>query len=109
MNETTPSEKPRLGVWLREARGRKGAPLRVVAAAADMDTALLSKIELGQRLPTPAQTVKLARFFGVDENDMHARRIAEKFRQEFWGHPAAADAIMMLAEESGVYRTRTGR
>jgi transcriptional regulator with XRE-family HTH domain len=99
----------RLGGWLRGERRRKGAPLRVVAAAADMDTALLSKIELGQRLPTEAQTGKLARFLGVDELEMHARRIVEKFWQEHGDHPAAAGAIRMLAGDAAARTPRAGR
>ena len=34
------------------------------SAAVEMDTALLSKIELGQRTPTKKQAEKLAKFFG---------------------------------------------
>jgi hypothetical protein len=39
----------------------RGLVLRQVAAAVEIDVALLSKIELGQRLPTPEQTGKLGR------------------------------------------------
>ncbi len=109
MNATTATTSLRLGECLRAARQRKGALLRIVAAAADMDTALLSKIELGQRLPTEEQTGRLARFLGLDEREMQARRIAERFRQEYREDPAAAHAILLLAEESGVYRTRNGK
>ena len=70
-----------------------------------MDLAHLQKIELGQRLPTEEQARKLARFFKIEETDVHARRIAEKFRQEFADHPAATEAILLLAEEAGVYAT----
>ena len=74
-------------------------------AAADMDQTHLSKIELGQRLPTLGQTTKLAAFFGLDATTVQARRIAEKFHQEFHEHPAARQAIQMLAEEAGSYKT----
>ena len=109
MKWPNPGDGRRLGDWLRAARRKKGEPLRVVAAAADMDTALLSKIELGQRLPTDEQSGKLARFLAVDEQELQARRIAEKFRMEFREHPAAPAAIMLLAEDSGLYRTRSSR
>ena len=109
MNEASAANGRRLGEWLRAVRQAKETPLRVVAAAADMDTALLSKIELGQRLPTEEQTDRLARFLGLDAEALQARRIADRFRQEYQERPAAKAAIMMLAEEAGVYRTRTGR
>ena len=74
-----PSTVVDLGAWLRGLRQTRGKTLREVAAAAGMDPALLSKIECGNRLPTPAQTSALARGFGVSEPDMQARRIAVDF------------------------------
>jgi transcriptional regulator with XRE-family HTH domain len=81
-------------------RGAKGVPLRVVAAAAEMDQAHLSKVELGQRLPTAEQTTALGRFFGVNQEEMEARRIAEKFRSEHAENPAAAKALQILNDAS---------
>jgi HTH-type transcriptional regulator, competence development regulator len=84
------------GEWLRQMRDEKGVPLRVVAAAADMDQAHLSKVELGYRVPTEKQAAALARYFGVKAHDMEARRIAEKFHQDFADNPAAGRAVQML-------------
>jgi len=84
------------GGWLREMRERKYVPLRVVAAAADMDQAHLSKVELGHRVPTEKQAAALARYFGVHPHDMEARRIAERFRQDFADNPAAVKAVQIL-------------
>jgi transcriptional regulator with XRE-family HTH domain len=86
------------GEWLRQMRDEKGVPLRVVAAAIDMDQAHLSKIELGHRIPTEKQAAALACYFGVDSHVMEARRIAEKFRQDFADNPAAEKAVQMLNE-----------
>jgi transcriptional regulator with XRE-family HTH domain len=95
------------GEWLRRLRVERGLPLRAVAAAAEMDVALLSKIELGQRLPTEEQTSKLAQFFRLRETEVEARRMAEKFRLENRGSPKAArEAICLLAEEAGIYRAK---
>ena len=114
-----PAPRPaRLGEWLRRLREQCGLPLREVADAAEMDLAHLQKIELGQRLPTEQQTGRLAEFFKLDEMETQARRIAEKFQHEFAEHPAAKEAIGILAEEAGVYggrnpkaegRTKAGR
>jgi transcriptional regulator with XRE-family HTH domain len=84
------------GRWLRQMRDKKNAPLRVVAAAAEMDQAHLSKVELGHRIPTEKQAAALARYFSVDSHEMEARRIAEKFRQDFADNPAAGKAVQML-------------
>ena len=97
------------GEWLRQLREQKGELLREVAAAAEMDLAHLSKIELGQRTPTEEQTLKLAKFFGVPANEMQARWIAERFRSNFGDYPAAQEAIEILAEEAGIYRAKRSR
>jgi transcriptional regulator with XRE-family HTH domain len=97
----------RLGDWLRELREGQALPLRAVADATDMDLAHLHKIEQGQRLPTEEQTSRLAKFFKLDETEIQARRIAERFRQEFAENPAAKEAISILAEEAGVYGAKS--
>ena len=105
-----PAPRPvRLGEWLRQLREQCGLPLREVADAARMDLAHLQKIELGQRLPTEEQTARLAKFFKLNETETQARRIAEKFQHEFAEHPAAKEAIGILAEEAGVYGGRSAK
>jgi HTH-type transcriptional regulator, competence development regulator len=96
----------RLGEWLRQLREQRELPLRAVADAAGMDLTHLHKIEQGQRVPTEEQTSGLAKFFKLDETETQARRIAAKFRQEFADTPAAEEAIGILAEEAGIYRTK---
>lgn len=89
---------PSFGEWLRQMREAKGVPLRVVAAAAKMDQAHLSKAELGQRSLTAEQASLIANYFKVDPTEMEARRIAEKFRAEHAENPAAAKAIQILKD-----------
>jgi len=93
----------RFGEWLRGLRESQELPLRVVAAAAEMDQAHLSKVELGQRLLTTEQACAIAKFFAVSENEIEARRIVEKFRLEHADNPAAEQAINMLHEDSAIY------
>jgi HTH-type transcriptional regulator, competence development regulator len=107
-SETAP-HPIRLGNWLRQLREQRELTLREVADAVQMDLAHLQKIELGQRQPTEEQASRLAKFFKLDETEIQARRIAEKFQHEFAGHPAAKDAISILAEEAGVYKVRSPR
>lgn len=103
-NYSKPGVSAPFGEWLRELRVERGLPLRAVAASLQIDVALVSKIELGQRLPTEEQSVRLAKFFGVSATELHARRIAAKFRQENGDNPKAArEAILMLAENAGIY------
>ena len=92
---------PPLGEWLRQLRQEKKLALREVAAAADMDPAHLSKAELGQRLPTCDQVVKLAKFFDADATLMEAKRVAEKVMQEITASSAGAEALNLLREDPG--------
>jgi transcriptional regulator with XRE-family HTH domain len=91
---------------LRKLRRDRNFPLRVVAAAAEMDSTLLSKVELNQRVPTPAQTAALAKFFGISRGDFEAKRIATKFWQDFGRSPAAGKAVLLLQEQAGEYKVR---
>lgn len=93
----------RFGEWLRGMRETKELPLRVVAAAAEMDQAHLSKVELGQRLLTAEQANAIAKFFGIEANEIEARRIVERFRLEHADNPAAEQAINMLREDPAIY------
>jgi transcriptional regulator with XRE-family HTH domain len=97
---------PRFGEWLRGLREAKELPLRVVAAAAEMDQAHLSKVELGQRLLTAEQAAAIAKFFHLDATEIEARRIVEKFRLEHADNPAAEQAIHMLHEDPAAYGSK---
>ena len=59
-----------LGETIRKLREEKELPLRTVAAFLDIDQAILSKIERGQRKSSREQVVKLAEYFEVKENDL---------------------------------------
>lgn len=100
------TEPLRFGEWLRGLREAKGFPLRVVAAAAEMDQAHLSKVELGQRLLTAEQATAIAKFYKIDPYEIEARRIVEKFRIEHANNPAAEQAIHMLHEDPAIYRVK---
>lgn len=96
----------RFGEWLRGLREAKELPLRVVAAAAEMDQAHLSKVELGQRLLTAEQAASIAKFFHLNATEIEARRIVEKFRLEHADNPAAEQAIHMLHEDPAAYGSK---
>lgn len=85
-------------------------PLWKVAHAAEMDSTGLSKIELGQRLPTREQTAAFAKFFGVSSTELESMRMAEKFLSDNGHNPeAAALALARIHERAGEYRVKTKR
>jgi transcriptional regulator with XRE-family HTH domain len=99
-----------LGRWLRGLREKENLPLWKVAHAAEMDSTHLSKIELGQRLPTTEQAAALAKFFGVDADVLESMRIAEKFLSDNGHNPQAAVlALTRIRETAGEYFVKRTR
>ena len=104
-NRYTAAPPPSLGAWLRQLRTARQLPLRAVAGKAEMDSTLLSKIELGQRLPTEDQVQVLAEFFKVPFEEMEAKRLAERFWLDHGDSPAAGKAALLLREQAVGYKT----
>jgi transcriptional regulator with XRE-family HTH domain len=86
------------GETIRALREQRAQPLRVVAAALEIDSTLLSKIERRERFPTPAQVVKLARYFGVPLEELAALVIADKIVHHY-GYEAATLRAIRIVEE----------
>lgn len=87
-----------LGKTLRILRKERSEPLRVVAAAIEVDSSLLSKIENGERLPTNEQLVKLANYFNISLNELTAQTIAEKIITSYASNTTTLQALK-IAEE----------
>lgn len=90
-----------LAAWLRSLREKRSVPLRVVAAAVNMDSTLLSKLELGDRLPTDAQADALARHYSVPVSEMRRRVLAARILNQFGDDPALHGAISIVRDEAG--------
>lgn len=91
-----------LGNTIRKLREDKQLPLRTVAAYLDIDQAILSKVERGQRKLTRDQVVKLAGYFKVKENDFLVAWLSDKLVYELEDEEVALEALQ-VAEEKVVY------
>jgi transcriptional regulator with XRE-family HTH domain len=87
------------GDTIRAWRKQRGEPLRVVAAAIEIDSTLLSKIERGERLPTQAQLARFADYFGVALDELAAQVIADKIILEYGEHRGATLAALKIVRE----------
>jgi transcriptional regulator with XRE-family HTH domain len=94
-----------LGDTIRKFREDKELPLRTVAAYLDIDQAILSKVERGQRKPTREQVVKLAAYFKVKENDLLVIWLSDKLVYEVEDEDMALKALQ-VAEERVKYITK---
>ena len=88
-----------LGATIRKLREEKGLPLRTVSAYLDIDQAILSKIERGQRNASREQVIKLADFFKVNENDLLVFWLSDKLVYEVADEEIALKALKVAEEK----------
>lgn len=96
------------GDSIRKLREDKELPLRTVAAYLDIDQAILSKIERGQRKPSRGQVVKLAEYYKVKESDLLIAWLSDKLVYEVEDEAIALKALQ-VAEEKVKYITKNKR
>ncbi len=96
------------GDTIRKLREEKELPLRTVAAFLDIDQAILSKIERGQRKTTRELVVKLAGYFKVKENDLLVAWLSDKIVYEVEDEDMALKALQ-VAEEKVKYQKSKGK
>ena len=82
-----------LGEMIRELREAQDIPLRIVSAFLDVDPAILSKIERGQRKPTKEQVIKLAEYFKVSKDDLIIAWLSDKIVYEMEDEEQALKAL----------------
>ena len=80
-------------------------PLRIVSAYLDIDQAILSEIERGQRNANREQVVKLAKYFKVKEIELLISWLSDKLVYEVGDEDVALKALQ-VAEEKVRYQKR---
>lgn len=63
-------EQRDFGIKVRQLREQKGLLLRQIAAALEVDTALVSKIERGERKASKEQVMKLAELLEINPDEL---------------------------------------
>lgn len=97
-----------LGNSIRKLREERDLPLRTVSAYLNIDQAILSKIERGQRKASREQVVKLADYFKVKETELIIAWLSDKVVDDVEDEKYALQAIH-VAEEKIKYLTRNAR
>jgi len=88
-----------IGKLIRTLREKEGYPLRKVAAFLDIDQAVLSKMERGQRKFTREQVKKLADFFNYSEKEMLITFFSDKILYEIGDEEYAKEALKVAEEK----------
>ncbi|MDR1898231.1 MAG: helix-turn-helix domain-containing protein [Prevotellaceae bacterium] len=88
-----------LGETLRELRENKQLPLRVIAAYLDIDPAIMSRIERGQRKASREQVIKLAEYFDVSEDELIIAWLSDKVVYELADEQLGIEALKVAEEK----------
>lgn len=94
-----------IGDKLRKLREEKELPLRKVAAMLDIDVAILSKMERGERKLTKEIVTKLAKIYGHDADKLQVLFLSDKILYEVQDEEFGMEALK-VAEEKMNYITR---
>ena len=98
-----------IGKVLRQHRTTQGLSMRKAAALADLDQAVLSRIENGHRLPTDAQLAALAPVYGQDLDRLHALTAYSEFKEKHGSAPYYAECVNLLHEDAAAYHASPRR
>lgn len=96
------------GETIRALRQQQDVPLRVVAAAVEIDSTLLSRFELGDRFPTDEQINKFADYFKLAVNELKAQVIADRIIAAYGSDVATVRAAEMVQERLASYGNDQG-
>jgi len=91
-----------IGEKLRHIREEKELPLRKVAALLDIDVAILSKMERGERRITKEVVLKLADIYDHNADDLLVSFLSDKILYEIQDEDLGIEALK-VAEERAKY------
>ena len=91
-----------IGGKLRHIREEKKLPLRKVAALLDIDVAILSKMERGERRITKDVVLKLANIYDYNADDLLVSFLSDKILYEIQDEDLGIEALK-VAEEKAKY------
>ncbi len=95
----------KFGDIIRSKREEKGMLLRQLAAMIDVDTAILSKVERGERKARKEQVLKIAKALNLDEKELMIEYLSEIIAYEIIDEDSAMD-VLKVAEDKVKYFRR---
>jgi len=88
------------GQKVRELRETQKLLLRQVAAHLEVDTALISKIERGERNASKTQAVEIAKFLKSNEEELLTLWLADKIESAIVEEPSVAYQAMKIVNKN---------
>jgi transcriptional regulator with XRE-family HTH domain len=90
------------GDIIRIAREKEGLILRQVASALDIDQAIISKFERGERKPSKEQVEKFADFYKLDKNKLITSWLSDQIANTIL-YEENIEEVLKVAEEKAKY------
>ena len=94
------------GEIIRKKREEKGLLLRQAASALEIDQALLSKIERGQRNATKKLVYKLSDILDIDKNELLIQYFSDKIAYELADDDIGKDTLKVAEEKIEHYKLK---
>jgi HTH-type transcriptional regulator, competence development regulator len=88
-----------IGEKLRQLREQNNLPLRKVAAMIDIDTAILSKMERGERKLTKGVVLKLAGIYKYSADDLLVLFLSDKILYEIRNEELGEKALKVAEQK----------
>jgi transcriptional regulator with XRE-family HTH domain len=85
-----------IGNIIRTKREEKGMLLRQLAAMIDVDTAIISKIERGERKARREQIIKIAKVLGLNEKEILIEYLSENIAYEILQEDSVTDILKVV-------------
>lgn len=90
---------------IKKAREKSGLFLRQVASEMDIDQAIISKFERGERKPTKEQVLKFCKFYALNQDQAMVAWLSDKLVSEIQDEALAVQALRVAEEK--VKRNKT--
>lgn len=90
------------GDIIKNERESKGLLLRQVASALEIDQAIVSKFERGERKPTKEQVEKFAEYYNLDKNYLVTSWLSDKIANTIFYEENIGE-VLKVAEEKAIY------
>lgn len=94
-----------LGEIIRQKREEKKLLLRELSAMLEIDPAILSKIERGERNAKKEHIIKISKILDIDEQDLLIQFLSEKILYDIEGEEFGLEALK-VAEERVKYNSK---
>ncbi len=93
------------GDIIKNKRESNGLLLRQVASALDIDQAIVSKFERGERKPSKEQVEKFAKFYDLDKNKLITSWLSDQIANTILYEENIGEVLKVAAEKANYLKS----